>query len=343
MRGPYQKWNDEKRDLLRELWFTKSDVELQKAFPDHSLSSIISQAYYLGLKRHKMLYAPEPRIEKTGEMLFKEAITRADKLLDAMTPRSKFDIDFKREDYPYGLIVSFMSDFHLGSIYVDYKKLFDDLELIKKTPYVYGAMLGDVLDNFQPNGKHAGGQHDAIYGLPAQKKMASYIFKEYGKDFIVMLEGCHDDWSWVSDGWDAGETYAQDINGGYLGYGGRVNLCVGDIDYTMEIRHKYGRYSSSFNMTNKAKRLFQEVGGCDIVVIAHNHTPDFEILNMAGRRLVAICNGAYKASDRFSQKSSYQPQEPASISVFFDPSKKEVIPFWDMRQAITYMRGLIDK
>jgi len=333
-------WTEKEEKLLEEYWPDKDFDFIQSVLPKRTASAIRTKARDMRLKKiPKVFPKKDSDIIKTGKELFEEAIKNCERNLARAEINNEIKIEFPISDYPDGMILVCLSDFHLGSKFTEYRKLYEDLETLKRCDCAFGLMLGDIIDNFQPSGKHKGGQNDALYPLPEQKKMAQFVFKNYGQHFLAIILGCHDDWSFQSDGFDMAEYFEQDINGAYLGYGGNIILKVGNIEYKIHARHTY-RFQSPLNLTNSIKRMHREHGPFDIGIVAHRHTPDYELTKLQDHDVLCILNGSYKPQDRYSLKLGFKKSNIKSFAIYLDPREKKMLPFPSLKEAEIYLRGL---
>ncbi|MHA1368269.1 MAG: hypothetical protein ACTSRA_00950 [Promethearchaeota archaeon] len=335
------KWTEEEIETLRDNFQDLSYHELNELLVNRSLGAIKNMAWKLGLKKTpKVTMEPKLSIDATGEQLFLDAISHSINRRELHDPLNEITAEFKIEDYPFGIILVVTSDWHLGNINTDYGMLKNDLDIIDSVPDAFAVMVGDVIDNFKPVGTPLGGQHEALYTLQEQKKMASYLFKRYGENFIGIFMGCHDHWSYKIDGWDITETYSEDILGSTLGHGGYLNIVVGDVMYKIYARHKY-RYNSSLNLTHSVKKMHDEHGPFDIGILAHHHAPAFEVCEKQGKKFLAICNGTYKGIDDYARKIGYREGTIGCTAIYLSPDRKAAVPFSRLEDAVIYLKGNI--
>jgi len=336
-----KKWEKEDDTFLTDNYDTLSMEELSSRL-QRTKETIYTRAHGKGLQRKpKILSEPKrPTVARSGEILFNEACEKQADRKVIHEPEKEFGIEFSTEDYPKGIFLIIMSDWHLGSVYTDYWKIKRDLDTLQEIPNAFCIMAGDIIDNFKSIGAPKGGQNDAMYTVGEQKKMASHIFKEYGDQMIAILSGCHDNWTMQSEGWDITQTYGEDILGISLGHGGMINVTVGSVLYKIYARHKY-KFNSSFNLTHAVKKMHDVFGEFDIGILGHRHEPAFEECYKQGKKLLAISNGSYKGLDSFADRLGYRESFTGCTVIYLDPNKKDFTAFSSMDKAVTFMNGLL--
>jgi len=246
--------------------------------------------------------------------------------------RFKFDED---------IILKPIYDPHLGAPSSLYKKLWEDLKLIKNTSNVKTFLGGDYIDNFT---KYSRGSavYNQLMPPPEQKMRMEWIIKYLGKDKVLgVIQGCHDEWSKKNDDFDLGLYLANKIGVPYLGFGALLELEVGENLYKVYVSHKE-RYFAKANLTHGLKRHWREELDFDLGISGHRHRYDMEVFCEKGRTIKVLKCSGYKARDRFLRQEKKEKHVFRREAVVLlaekqaDPSLG-IILFEDINQALRYL------
>lgn len=236
-----------------------------------------------------------------------------------------------------------LGDIHLGSIYTDHQRLYDDLKRISDTPNAYIVLMSNLIDNAIPAQYPHNMMANAL--TPDKQVMAMRKICEElngrGKVLGAVTSPCHEGWTYTHTG--------QDINALIHGFperkypvlenGGRLVLDfpIKGTDglhwrVTMGLYHMVGPFESNFSPTHSTKQMnrLRQNMECDIVVAAHKHVGDAETVfqGTSGQRKVVcyIRSGCYKGigeiHDRWSIDKYGVTGDPSGESVTIIPSKK---------------------
>jgi len=241
--------------------------------------------------------------------------------------------------HPIGVV--FLGDLHIGSSYVDYKRLYEDLELIKKIENIYVCFMGDYC-------QFSKGIRKAVVEdlIPSQNQWRMMIdtFEKIKEKILCVILGTHESFVLRDSGLDLLEGWCFMNKIPYFRYGGKLHLKVGDILYDLLLRHEY-RFESELNITNALRRMLEILGDADIIGLAHVHRATIHSLEVRGRPRVLLRTGTYKVlddlyADRRGWKVDSQVYMPL---VVFYPDKKLFIPFIDFRQGLPFLEFEIKK
>ena len=221
--------------------------------------------------------------------------------------------------------IVFLGDLHVGSIYTRYAALYELLQKISKRRNIYLINCGDVVDNFLPNTHASTGLLETVMPPSAQKLMVEKLFEICKTKWLAMTRGDHENFSWLADDFDLAGYLAKKLNCANLGWGGVLNVTVGQTKYEICIRHRF-RFNSSFNLTHTVKRLREMFHDFDIGVVAHGHQPTVEHMSMADKDRVFIRCGAAKITDNYAQRLGFPPTKFYVPAVQLWPDKRKMHP-----------------
>lgn len=244
------------------------------------------------------------------------------------------------------IALSFISDMHIGSPFVDYEALFSDIETIRDTPGFYVCMGGDGYDNFLPGFKDAG----AVAGQlqPPQIQLLTYekILEELGDKLVGIVGGNHNEKVSKATGVSPEYFVYRGVKCPYLRQGGLLRVNLGGVEYQILWKHNY-RFGSSLNQFNSHHRMLEMLYPmADIVVTEHEHNPGIETVERfdlgLARTVVSIRTGSYKGADPYSM-NYFKAGRRGPQTVLLWPKERKILPIHGedaIAHALTYMRGL---
>lgn len=237
--------------------------------------------------------------------------------------------------------LNFIGDIHAGSPDTRHERLEREVEVIVNTPNSYILLFGDAIDGYFWNP----GQFDQVEQVPEQIEYYHALIRYLSdkKKLLVGWGGDHDGWA-DKMGHSANARFSRDTGAYYMHGVGYVTAKVGDQVYNITGTHR-PQGASIYNNAHGAMRLGRDAEGSDIVVTAHQHSKAVTqqpVKEYAGRgRLVTyIALGAYKSTDKWTQKMGFANNPTESMfgaSVIIDKDMKRVTPFYDILQANMYL------
>ena len=245
-------------------------------------------------------------------------------------------------DLPIGICQR--GDWHIGSEFTDYKTFFAHEALILATPGMFTFENGDLHDAYI-EGSKMGGVHEALMRPRTQRHFVWDALKRLRGRVLGLTKGQHDGWSVKTADFDPVEWAAHDYEIPYLGHGGLLTLEVGEVKYTMHVRHR-GRFNSAFNATHSIKQAWRFAEDSDIGVHADKHTPAIEFVEWKGACRLAMRPGAYKPTDDFSQGYGFMPSRPIMPVVILWPDRRHFEAHWSLEggsEALTRIRRALSE
>lgn len=260
-------------------------------------------------------------------------ITRA--LMGANTPTVGYDEVSIKLDTKYNSLIIPIADIHAGARWVWYDQLEEDIDFIRDNANVFCGFNGDYCDNYEI-GPYRQGRHEQQLSLQQQKAIIETYIKQLKGKILWFIDGCHDEWSYISDGFDIAQYLSgKDKQGYYLGHNGFVNLTVGDILYKFYTTHKVSGGKKSPG-TGLKDVLFYH-GDYDVAISAHKHQPHVEDFIIRKQRRYIVACGSYKGQDRNGSQQGYPPLKVDRPGILLNPRKKEIMTSINYKELIQYL------
>lgn len=238
--------------------------------------------------------------------------------------------------------VAFTGDHHIGNMATDYDTMLKHRDLIAKTNNLYVCFNGDYCDNYIPS-SHAAGMFEALFPPAVQKNLAKDYIESIKGKVLALICGCHDAWSMKASDFDITEYLAKHGQAVYLGNGGVLWLTIGKQKYKIMMRHKY-RFNSGDNATATVKKMFEKCGGFDVGITGHNHIAAMEEALKEGLdgnlKRIFLRAGTYKTEDRYAKQLGFSGGTISVPVVLFNPKKRDIRGFQDLKEGIEYLAYL---
>lgn len=151
-----------------------------------------------------------------------------------------------------------------------------------------------------------------------------------------LQRNCHDEWSYLNDGFDFAQYLANKSLGYYMGHNGLIHLKVGNITYDIFVTHNTYR-NSTINPGHGLASVAKEGVDFDIGVGAHVHKPHFEQRVIRGELKTLVIGGAFKGQDRYASKSGFPPLLGITPGFILNPVQKQVLGHMNYKEAFKYL------
>jgi len=231
-----------------------------------------------------------------------------------------------------------IADPHLGMFGVDLASFQEDVYYIRDEPLLKVNIGGDFYHNIVQPSKMGSGHNQTP--ISVQKGLTVLTYKMLQDSIDTVRTGNHNYWDTLLTGEDWDMEITRKLRLVYLKHYAVVYYKVGKMVYPWLMLHK-SRYNSSFNLTHNCKqnqRLhFPEAR---VVVAEHQHVAAIEQYNYNEKECVAIRPGTYAVYDDYAQQNGYFGSHVSNPAVVMFPNEDKIVGFKDMRDAVTFLRGL---
>jgi len=224
-------------------------------------------------------------------------------------------------------------DWHIGNEMTNLELWSEDIDLIRKTPRLFTALLGDYTDNLDAINKG----YESIITVPEAKQKVRNAVSMINDRVLCVVQGCHDEWFFNQDSWDISQYLADHTHGYWLGFRGFINILLGEQKYRFFVRHKYRRHSTdnlSWGMLYKFRKLKETV---DVMMGGHHHYAIAHSNWEKEQKVYFLMGGSYKPYDRFIDKKDIEPAPPLMSAVLLRSDKHEITQFLDFRELVDYL------
>lgn len=348
MSGVTLKWLPEKRPAVESaLRSSQSRKEAAKklgvsaAALDHAcLTYGIAARHFLGLGETPEIQRPAaPGL--TIDELVEDRKRRFSRLATHMEDRKLIPVRIK-ENLPIGIL--HFGDPHVDDDGCDIALLEAHARLVRSTPGLYGATVGDTTNNWV-------GRLAKLYAAQSTTQAEAWLLAEWFvkevRDWVYMVGGNHDLWSGAGDPlkWIAGQAGAL-----YQDSEVRIALTAGKRTVRINCRHDFAGRSQYNPAHGPMKALFFGVRD-HLAVAGHTHESAYGVLKDPGSGITmhALKVSGYKVYDRFALEKGFRDQHlgPGAVTVI-DPRLDENHPdlikvFWCPLEGADYLRFLRQK
>lgn len=330
-RKPIEITKNELKELIKR-YSTQGEIADVIGCSQATISNKIEE-YGLGAtalsktKRDSRIERPKYGYDKTKEKLLKLEEQTAETV-----GYSEVDIEIET-DLPIRLIP--LADWHIGARHVAYSRLFEAVDIIESDSQTFTTLNGDLIDNYNTSG-YKGGRVEQELGVQEQKYDAENIVKRLTPSALSIINGCHEEWSFLNDGFDFAKYLSKHSKGYYMGHNGKINLTVGDITYGIYVTHNT-KYHSSFNMGHGLARSHEKVTEFDIGIGAHYHTSHFEQRVVKDKILTLVFCGAFKGQSRHASKKEFPKPSHLTPGLVLYPNERKVMGSIDYRRVGKYL------
>lgn len=319
--------------------------------PGRTPDSIITRANRLGLSSGILNnqatagnYARprfSPRLPKANDKNWEgvwEAAYAFQKVSIQLSTRVDEQDIYLNVDHPIGLTI--LADGHIGAIDTPLDFIRCRVELIEQyRKWLYLIDAGDTIDNFKPT-KHPEGVFGEIFPPAIQKEFAKNLYMKLKGNWLVKVQGCHEEWSHDTDDFDFTSWLCDELGCANLGHGGIVNLHVGKQIYKIALRHKY-RYNSSYNPVHTCMQLVRfDYKDADIAIVAHNHITAVLQNQESDKDRIYVRPGSMKGPDRYARSMGYIDTGKQMPIIILWPDKRQMLAFMDLEQALEIFKNL---
>jgi hypothetical protein len=272
--------------------------------------------------RHKRTFKTEqPRVVGVGPELpdegevYDKAVAAWRKTERLVQRQEAQRITFRRGP----ICIVYAADLHLGNAGVDYPRVFDEAEIVAKTPGMYLFLLGDLLDNFIiPKLMHA--RHRATVTVEEEWVLVRKYLRVVADKLLVSVGGNHEKFTWMLSAVDYFADVLTQIKRDaiYDTDQAQVLLEVGAARFPHRLRHLW-QGTSIYNATHGQERAALFDGGFSVGVGAHIHRAGLiRAFNNKGTNAMAVLCGSYKRVDAYARTKGFaRPNDSTAQSIIF--------------------------
>jgi len=202
--------------------------------------------------------------------------------------------------------IAHIGDLHCGGHGVNYPLAREHAELVRDTPGMYLAVMGDLIDNFILAWAYKIRMGTEVT-IPQEWGLVRQWLSWCAPKIVAVVDGNHD--AWTTD--LAGIDYYREVVAAarpdalYARDDLRFTLDVGGAEWPYRMRHKWAGYSI-YNPTHGPERAQKWDQDFVVGVGAHTHTGAFfRTFNAAGRTGAAIQVNTYKELDAYPRREGF--------------------------------------
>lgn len=246
--------------------------------------------------------------------------------------RANISIKTKKE----WIVIQPLSDTHIGSYATDYDKFEEYTEFLKKNPYLYTCLIGDMTDHFV-NFRNVAAMHGQVLSPQEQADVMESWIAEI-EDKILFATWCnHSEMEEKVSGFNTIKRILERKSVYFNGIG-HCTLMVNDIPYEIVATHKT-RYFSSFNLTHGLLQLARkDVQGADVYIGGDKHEPSLTQAPVGGKITTFMQLGTLKTDDTFSKRYFSFYTNPEMPCFALNTKTKQIIPFIYLENALTFIK-----
>lgn len=243
-------------------------------------------------------------------------------------------------DGPYGIL--HFGDPHVDDDGTDWNAIERDIRIVKTTPGLFAANVGDTTNNWVGRLGHLYGQQSTT--AKQAWMLAEHFFNELSGDLLYVIAGNHDCWSGLGDPL---KWIARKNNQVYEMSGIRINLNQRSLPpIIVNARHDFPGNSQWNDVHGPVKAAKMDGYRDDIYVCGHKHKSGYANLKDPGSEKVIHCIqlASYKRWDRYAVEKGFKDLAiPPSCVTVIDPRASvhgRVQVFWDSEQGADYLKWL---
>lgn len=254
-----------------------------------------------------------PDDDISAEEILDHMAARFGKKKAAADARKWFSIAMK-DTAPTALV--WFGDPHLGSNGCNIPLLRRDVAIVRDTPGMFGANIGDTVDNWEGRLIRLYAENDV--SRSTERKLARWFLKESGVRWLLWLHGNHDTMH------SAFSTYLESIGAAsvpMIDWRAQFKVTFPNgAEFRVDAAHNHKGHSMWHELHGQLKAaVFEE--DADVFVSGHHHCWAHMKRELPDGRVVDLLRArGYKFLDSFAGRHQFPEQQlGASIVTIFDP------------------------
>jgi len=268
---------------------------------------------------------------------FLDLIIRGNKLLNEQDVRQTEVFPEIKGRKWIGLVIA--GDWHFEHFRTDTEEIVRMLKEIGQEPNLYYGFNGDLGDFIDLRFFEL---ENETVNIPLKRRIEviKYLVSLV-PNMLFMVCGCHDQWVRTRGRRDIIEEVQATIKGYYLGFGGTVNLKVGDVVYRIAAWHKFKHESqmNAFHPNMNYLRLIDSTA--DIVSLSHRH----DIVGIShvfwqGQPRVFTRSGSEQWRTEYAWKEGFRGAINQYPMILLNGTEKRMIALINYKEGIQVLRAL---
>ena len=231
------------------------------------------------------------------------------------------------------------ADHHFGDEGVDYKRAFEEAELISNTPGMWLGLGGDMANAFII-GSLRQARDEARINIPDEWALIKRYLRIVADKLLFTVPGNHIEWLRMLTGVDYFADVVGQLTDKVIYDNDEVlfSLNVGEWSIPCRARHKW-RGLSQWNDTHEIEKAAKFDQDFIVGFGAHTHKSGLcRDMNVGGRDGIALLAGSYKLIDPYARRMGfYKPNRSTAVAVVIDDERKSLTGFNDLETCASYM------
>lgn len=284
-----------------------------------------------------LVTADKKQVDSACTEEFLDLVISGTKIINKRDVRQE-EVFPKYENYGWtGLVIG--GDWHFEHYKTDTKALIEDLKLIGHEPNLLFGFNGDSVDVIDLRFLELENETVAI---PVRRlyEIVEYLFSLV-PNTLFMVMGCHDNWVRTRARWDIMEALQSKIPGYYLGFGGTINLKLGEVPYRIVAYHKYG-CEAKYNIFHPCSNYLNQMDAtADVVAISHRHDlVGVSYAYIQGKPRVFVRSGSHQYKTDYAWKEGFRGAIARWPLILLNGREKRMIPISNFREGLPILRAL---
>lgn len=279
-----------------------------------------------------------PEYDIEPEKLIDSMVERFNKRKEAIDANTWFPVNVSN-DNPIG--ICWFGDPHLDDDGCDWGVLRRDIDIVKNTPGLYGANIGDTTNNWA--GRLIRLYADQETSLKTAQRLASWFMLDSGVPWIIWLAGNHDQmhgYAVLREMAKRYKTHSLTLHDWEC----RFVLKFPSHDFKVFAAHDF-KGNSIYNNMHGPLRESLMGEDADLYVCGHKHnSAKYEWENPArGHWQYLLRVRGYKFIDDHARRWGYKEQQSGHSGIsIFDPRDGSISVFHNIEKGAAYLRMLRD-